>query len=230
MSLPSTQRNILQGLAKLKHDKWGFVIYRCTYRDDQAWNRFKQIVHTRTQDDMADSDAPEAADSLEWTFVDDRVTLDGASKDQLRARFKQWAAGAIVAENLRAEQNQTFGVPRYRYFVQVDEQALQSVLSAPALDPSRKGFVNFVDSQWEPSSEELPGEHGDEDEDEGEGDDDENVDDESYDPIEGCTEENVGWMKIAAMMIDASFYDISSGFAYGAWHVYYKRPPAMVLY
>lgn len=37
-------------------------------------------------------------------------------------------------------------------------------------------------------------------------------------------------MKIAATMIDASFHDVSAGFAYGAWDEYYQRPPAMVLY
>lgn len=58
-----------------------------------------------------------------------------------------WAAGAIVAENPRAAQYWTFSVPRYCYFVHVDRRALQSVLSAPALDPESKGFVNFVDFQ-----------------------------------------------------------------------------------
>lgn len=220
MSLPSAQRKILEDLAKLGHDKWGFVIYRCTYRDNQAWDRFKDIVRRRTLEDMADSDAPEAADRLQWTFVDDEASLDGASKDQLRARFRQWATEAITSENPRAEHHQIFGVPRYRYFIQVDEQSLRSVLLAPALDPSGKGYVHFVDSQWKQSSE-------DDDDDD---DDESEENEEAYELIEGCAEEDVGWMKIAAMMIDASFYDISSGFAYGGWHVYYKRPPATVLY
>lgn len=38
-------------------------------------------------------------------FVDDRATLDGASKDELRVRFKRSAAEAIVTEILRAGQN-----------------------------------------------------------------------------------------------------------------------------
>ncbi|KAI7203894.1 hypothetical protein KC316_g962 [Hortaea werneckii] len=218
MTLPSPYGNILDGLSSSKEEKWGFVIYRCTYRDNQDWERFKAIVHRRTQEDMADSDVPEIANSLEWTFVDDRDSLEGASKDNLRARHKAWAAKAFRAENPRAVYD-TSDSPRYRYFIQVDEEALQSVMSAPECDMLGEGSVDFVDSQWEPM-----GEGEDEDEDECE------EDRETFDPIEGCAEENVGWMKIAAVMIDATWYDTSSGFAYGGWYAFYKRPLETVLY
>jgi hypothetical protein len=36
LQLPSSERVLSAGLAKIKHDKWGFVIYRCTYQDDHA--------------------------------------------------------------------------------------------------------------------------------------------------------------------------------------------------
>ncbi|KAI6840176.1 hypothetical protein KC342_g3003 [Hortaea werneckii] len=220
MTLPTPYRNIVDGLSKSKEEKWGFVIYRCTYKDDRDWERFKATVHRRTQEDMADSDVPEVANFLEWTFVDDRESLEGASKDYLRARHKAWAAKAFRAENPRALYDTSDG-PRYRYFIQVDEEALQSVLSAPECDMLGEGYVYFVDSQREPMGE---GEDEDEDEDECE------EDRETFDPIEGCAEENVGWMKLAAVMIDATWYDTSSGFAYGGWYAFYKRPPETVLY
>jgi hypothetical protein len=83
---------MLNTLGKMKHDKRGFVIYRCTYQDEEAWNRFEQIILENTQEEMQESDAPEVADKLEWTFVEDRAALDGASRTQLRKRFNQWAA------------------------------------------------------------------------------------------------------------------------------------------
>ncbi|KAI6814616.1 hypothetical protein KC340_g16011 [Hortaea werneckii] len=216
-SLPSPQRVILNTLEHLKHDKWGFVIYRCTYQDDKAWTRFKQIVFENTQNEMQRSDAPEVADKLEWTFVEDRAALDGASRSQLRERFKQWAAQAIIAEQPRAQaqaqEDSLFGIPRYNYFIQIDEEALQSVLAAPRNDPSGEGFVNFVDARWNPLGDIYP-----EDE------------DERYDPIDECTEENVGWMRIATMMIDTEWYDAAINFASGGWFVYYLRPPKIVLY
>ena len=210
---------LLDSLAELKHDKWGFVIYRCTYQDDEAWGRFKQIVLERAQEDMQESDAPEVADKLEWTFVEDRAALDGASRSQLRERFKRWAAQAIVTEQPRAkaeiEQDPapTFGIPRYNYFIQVDKEALQSVLAAPKIDPSGEGFVNFVNARWAPLGDRYPDNN-----------------DDRHDPIDGCTEEDVGWMRIAAMMIDTDWYGAAGGFAGGGWHVYYLRPPRIVIY
>jgi hypothetical protein len=221
MSLPSSQRLVLNSQEAIKHDKWGFVIYRCTYADDQGWDRFKQLVHGRTWESMQSSDAPEVADSLEWTFVEDRSALDGASRSQLREHFKQWAAKAFVSEQPRAQddtqslESLMFGVPRYNYFVQVDDEALQSVLAAPKRDLSGKGFVNFVDSRWEPMDKEHYGpiEQGGE-----------------LDAVDGCEQENVGWMKIASLMIDAGWYDAAFNFPGVGWYVYYLRPPGVVIY
>lgn len=66
------------------------------YQDDAAWDRFKQIVPERTQEEMQESDTAVVADKLEWTFADGRAAHDGASRSQLRERFKQWAEQAIV--------------------------------------------------------------------------------------------------------------------------------------
>jgi hypothetical protein len=223
MTLPSPERVVLNTLEAMNHDKWGFVIYRCTYKDDQAWDRFKQIICESTRTIMQSSDAPEVANGLEWTFVEDRATLDGASRSQLRERFRQWAPQAIITEQPRDQArfnpNATFGVPRYHYFVQVDEQALESVLAAPEVDLQGAGFVNFVDSRWKPL--------GDRYYDDG----DEPDDDEVLDPIDGCTEENVGWMRITAgTMANTEFYDAAADFAEGAWYAFYRRPPGVLVY
>ena len=94
---------------------------------------------------------------------------------------------------------------------------------APTTDWFGVGFVNFVDSQLKPESQEPSSED--------EGDDgDEGNDDETYGSIEGFNEKDLGWTKIADMMSDASFYDISSDFAYGGWEVFYDRPSALLLY
>lgn len=159
MKLPSPQRVLSEVLTSSKHDKWGFVTYRCTYQDDLAWERFKQIFRERTQQALQRSDTPEVADSHEWTFVDVRAALDGASRPQLRERFNNWAAHAMATEQPRAkveierDPTPTFGIPRYNYFIQVDDEVLQSVIADPELGPFGEGFVNFVDSQWKPLGE-----------------------------------------------------------------------------
>jgi hypothetical protein len=90
-----------------------------TYDDDEGWTRFKQFIIQRSRADIAESDAPEIAGSLEWTFVEDRTTLDGASKDHLRSSFKQWASEAPKTEKPRVEDHRfgTHGIPPYAYFI-----------------------------------------------------------------------------------------------------------------
>ena len=79
--LPSAEQNILSFLRHQKHERWGWVIYRCTYNDDEAWDRFKDFVDQQSRQFIAESDTPEIADSLEWTFIENRDILDNATKD-----------------------------------------------------------------------------------------------------------------------------------------------------
>ncbi|KAK6434550.1 hypothetical protein LTR95_009261, partial [Oleoguttula sp. CCFEE 5521] len=141
LPLPSPSRNIHDGLVEDKHDKWGWVIYRCSYEDDVAWERFKQIINQRTRAQILKSDAPEALNTLEWTFVDDRPTLECIPMNQLRSHFNSWAATAVQTEQPRATDHilQLSG-PRYNYFIQVDEHALNAVGSPREQDPFRGGL------------------------------------------------------------------------------------------
>lgn len=222
--LPSAEQNILSFLRHQKHERWGWVIYRCTYNDDEAWDRFKDFVDQQSRQFIAESDTPEIADSLEWTFIENRDTLDNASKDQLRAHFKKWAADAVYAENPRYEerQNATFGIPRYSFFIQVDEDSLRSVLNEASQPPGHydklhdDGYVNFVNAHWKSLLEHIPPNQltGDLEEDIGG----------LHEPIDGCCEEDVGWMKLESMGLSAGFYDTMTGCP-DIWYAYYERPP-----
>jgi hypothetical protein len=155
-------------------------------------------------------------------FVEDRATLNGATKDHLRSRFKQWASDAVKTEQPRVEDYRfaTLGNPRYTYFIDVDEGALKSVvydaLQPPEKDFDGVGYVNFVDGRWKPLSE-LTSNIGQVDEGE----------DEVHEAIEGCTEENVGWMKITSRMVGADFYEAMMGYS-DLWYLKYQRPPETV--
>ncbi|KAI9927169.1 hypothetical protein ASPWEDRAFT_33117 [Aspergillus wentii DTO 134E9] len=150
MEGPSPTQAILEGLRGLKHEKWGWVIYRCTYADDKAWTRFKDIINKRSHEEIAEFDSPELANTLEWTYVEDCDTLDGISIPQLRTRFQAWAADAIRTENPRAEGLGlvNHGYPRYSYFIEIDEDALRRVVyeapQPPAHDEVDIGHVKFV--------------------------------------------------------------------------------------
>nr|OQO02082.1 hypothetical protein B0A51_18457 [Rachicladosporium sp. CCFEE 5018] len=218
LPLRSPYRNIQDGLVEEKHDKWGWVIYRCFYEDDSAWERFKQIITQQTRAQILKSDAPEALNSLEWTFVSDRPTLENIPMNQLRSLFTDWAATAIQTEQPRATDHilQLSG-PRYNYFIQVDEHALNSVVSPTERDPLRSGLVKFVDARWRPLAELLPGQI------------EERKPEDELEAIDGCTDENVGWMLISPGIIGADFYEASYSFSFmDAWYVYYVRPPERV--
>jgi hypothetical protein len=63
-------------------------------------------------------------DSLELTVFDIPSIFDDASTSAIREHFKQWAATA-----LQHEQGTGPGLSqRYRYCIQVDDEALESVI------------------------------------------------------------------------------------------------------
>jgi hypothetical protein len=138
-------------------------------------------------------------------------------KDELRSRFKQWALEALKTEQPRAKDHclATYGIPRYTYFIHVDEGALKSIVydapQRPELDIDGVGYVNFVDADWKPLSKLAPtvGDVGD---------------DIVHEPIDGCIEENVGWMKIASYMVGPAFYQAMMGYP-DTWYLFYERPP-----
>lgn len=212
--LTSPESDIRSDLADLPIEKWGWVIYRCSYTaaNEPAWARFKSRVETYSREHIAASNAPEIADRLEWTWVEDS-TLEGASPAALRERFRAWAAkevdrqpGDYISE----------AIPRLNFFIVVDDESLRSLNKPDLLARPwpRNAFVKFVDAYWEPSSPdhtELEDEFGGP---------------EFFEPIDGCTEENVGWMLIAPYLLDAEFYnDWCGDFNLNFWPIFYTRPP-----
>jgi hypothetical protein len=54
------------------------------------WPHFTQIIKQYVHDRLADNEALDLLDSLDWKIQDDKATLYGASKDQIRASFLGW--------------------------------------------------------------------------------------------------------------------------------------------
>lgn len=149
---------------------------------------------------------PELANSLEWTFVSDRASLDGASRDQLRDHFRAWAAEAEKAEQSRGTIATDITAQRYGYFIQVDEEALRSVVDGDANHCLGEGQVNIVrcgEFDLGPEAREGDREHVE---------------------VEDGDE---GWMVIAAHMVGPDFYD-SIGQLPQDWWAFYTPPPRLV--
>lgn len=70
--------------------KWGFVIYRCTYGDDAMWHRFLQICNERIVLIFnKHGEDHNLLNDLDLKVFSD-VTLDGATKADVRARVNKW--------------------------------------------------------------------------------------------------------------------------------------------
>lgn len=219
------------------YQKWGWVIYRSTYQNDEDWNCFKGVITEAMRKSIEHHKTPDLDhslnQSLSLTFLEDRPNFENASKDQLRAHFQEWAQRAYYAENPRPfeEFNPDLATaPRYRYFIQIDEKSLQSLLHDTESGPRLRGlqsngYVNFVDGWWKSLREQYA---TSQDPDLKEGIDEQLA--HGYQSIEGCVEENTGWTMLHRLDMSVSFYHYTSGFVEDVWPLYYQRPPGIALW
>jgi hypothetical protein len=111
---------------------------------------------------------------------------------------------------------------RYRFCLFVNEESLQSVLQAPSEDSNIDDeFVNMLKGLWKPES------LGDYDQEDIEDYIEEfgsagGLVDNSYEPIEGCTVQDVGWMKVS--FSDAGLLGFVRMGEWYTWETVYERP------
>ncbi|XDG02513.1 hypothetical protein ABKA04_002128 [Annulohypoxylon sp. FPYF3050] len=225
------------------HRIWGLVVYRCTYTSDEAWESCIQRINASVREAMNLYNGHDLLEEgcFKLTVISDATTLDGASTQTVRRHFREWCARMLHEEqgspeeiqNRRQEApSQDWGFPvRYGFCVQVDEASMRSVISEEG-----ERWVKLIKGDWE--SREVTGQQQQEHEtrpenmaegqsqdndDEGEFSDVE--DDEEYPAIEGCTDEDVGWMKVQLVGLMPDFY--ANLRDPNLWHVQYIRPPDM---
>jgi len=195
--------NIERYLQEDGHRTWGFVIYRCTYESDDDWDRFMELLRDAIRRTLEILNGLDMMDSLSITVFEDRSILDDASTSFVREHFKQWAATA-------PQQEQGTGPAlsqRYRYCIQVDAVALESVIQdAPESHIISDGFVNLIWKDWEPSRPDPR--------------------EEVEEPIEGCTQHEVGWMMVGYQFVVVCMYCYLRD--WNDFYREYRRPPEVV--
>lgn len=201
---------------------WGLAIYRCTYKSDSDWEEFMRRFLYHVRDTLEYYDGLDMLDSFVPTVMDDKARFDGVTPAIVRDYFNQWARTACETEqNVLFDRAQWVPMPRYKLCFMVDEEALRSVLDIPPEDVdgyNDTGFVILVNGRWETeflSEEDLecftspPPEN-------------------DFEPVEGCTLEDVGWMKVrydrAQIVASALLRDG------GDWEVEYRRPPEITFH
>ncbi|KAJ5121547.1 uncharacterized protein N7515_009508 [Penicillium bovifimosum] len=191
-------------LDKDEFKTWGFVIYRCTYHSHSDWEKLMVRLHKRVKKYLERCNGLDLLGRFAPTVLEDR-SFEGATVISLREKFNEWAVTAIKEE-------QGIDPSQVPLFHMVDQKALDSILSTSE-DDIHGGFVRLVNAEWKPEeldAEELA-ERG------GPGPEEE--------PLEGCTEEDVGWMKVCwgdSQMLGYLELDDSL-----RWDRYYSRPPVI---
>lgn len=139
------------------------------------------------------------------TVLEDK-SLDGATPVLVRDKFKEWAKTAPEQEQ-SAEAGYAI---RYAYCIHVDDEALNSIFQKPdplSICDKHWGFVNLIQADWEPYDQFEEGEELEEEQ----------------EPIEGCTNYDVGWMRVRYDYVLWKTYDELRDSV--IWHDGYIRPP-----
>ncbi|ROT37997.1 hypothetical protein SODALDRAFT_324451 [Sodiomyces alkalinus F11] len=201
------------------YHRWGFVVYRCTYSDDDAWARYVERMKQAAVDDLSRYGRDLLlAKYVDWTIVEDRDALDGASKADVRARFSEWAEPHLPDEDGRGpgawRANALATVwrcpPTFRFCLFVDQECLDTLKAyeewAQAGAQGRAPYVAciIIDSDGEP---------------EGEGPD-------GYPAVDGCTRYDPGWMYTSVGAL-ASLYDHLCLEELTDGYKQYARPPLL---
>lgn len=261
-------------LRKDGHRVWGFVVYRCTYGDNVAWETCLGRLNAWIRGPMHFYNGSDLLEEgrFKLTVMHDASRFEGASARVVRWHFKEWRKHAVHEEQGTSEEiaarrptqemshhpyntakldtdlwtrlageaeevdEQLCLIPeigryghaaaavRYRLCVQIDDAALQSIISPAGVEYTGEAWVNIVEADWDPEVSAAQREY-EKVRHVRNGLDLEDFDDEVkvFPEIDGCTEQDVGWMKVPYQDLISEFY--SSMMEYNAFKQYYVRPP-----
>ncbi|GKT42728.1 uncharacterized protein ColSpa_02909 [Colletotrichum spaethianum] len=197
------------GMKNSGFHRWGFVIYRTTYNDDTACERYLEALKLTVRCILADEGGDVLLEQyMDWLVISDQAMLDGASKADVRKHFRSWcAARSKERDGPGATRSKTKRLPRFRHCVYVDQKCLDTLAALPANQDDDLGELSnvvavVIDGAFDKRT---PGD------DEG-----------SYPDIEGCTERYVGWRYEG---IDMLVHTYEESHNYPLSHIDYKRPP-----
>lgn len=205
------------------HHTWGYVIYRTTYSSDDNWAEFLRRLRFQMEATFDYFNGRDILELFTLTVFSDSSLFDGADTPTIRAHFRQWAENAFRTEQQPqdgsgGEEVRAGFSPRYQFCVQVDAAALHSVVhdapAPPAIDLTKKGWVKLINKSWIPLEEDPRARPARPDP------------NDAYEPIEGVTERDVGWMKCPSQFVMTEYYSGNEGL--NGSRTEYCRPPQVV--
>ncbi|CAK1358777.1 unnamed protein product [Cercospora beticola] len=185
-------------------DKWGPVIYRCTYNNDSDWQVFLDRYRHFIRYDLELCNGLDVFDQLEITVIEDKQILEGASPAAVREHFKAWSD-----EHYPDRSNDPwYNNQRVKYCIRVDDACVRSVIKVAQYVRGRDrggGFVDLVWKNWVFSKvEEEEGEF------------------EGREPIAGIRAKDVGFMHVSLDFVLELWGYLRHEYV---WENEYRRPP-----
>ncbi|KAI8949279.1 putative muramidase [Xylaria longipes] len=191
---------------ELRNNVWGFVVYRCTGRNETAWQRMIAHMNDTVAKELKGENREDLLPYHKLHIIDD----DGATTHAVRDHFLQWVPKDLqsrLSESSKAsvedlELTGATSCPRYECCVLIDDLCLES-LDYPNMNSP---VVKLVWRRWGPLDQDerqapiYPGFH------------------------DGQTEyyeEDVGWMYMPVRY----YLDRYDALGYWDWDDVYVRPP-----
>ncbi|KAF9766460.1 hypothetical protein IL306_001151 [Fusarium sp. DS 682] len=175
--------SLIRDMQRTDFKRWGFVIYRTVYTEDSQsqWENYIEFLKAAVEDKLKFKELFTLLEPhLEWTIIEDRKTLENASKQQVREKFTQWASSdrSVERDGPGAESAFGSGHPRYRYCIYVDQKCLDTFDQYKAwVESGAEGDLKDVvcvilDKDCKPNGQGRRG----------------------FTSIEGCSKQYTGWM------------------------------------
>lgn len=174
----------IEQLLKAGHRKWGWIIYRTTYEDDEKWARFEEKFQKEVRAPTLDRDAGEEihVKYLDFPVRSDATKYNKATTAELRADFQKWLSGdgPLKEQEIELDDREKFKTAlRYMYFIRINAEAMESVLDGEF------GWVDLVQVQWPEDDEDariIASEDG-------------------YPPVEGMTTYKIGFQRVEVIVL-----------------------------
>jgi hypothetical protein len=80
----SATESIRWRLAADPESKWGFIVYRCTYKSDEEWARYMSILNTHVRAMLEPEELSDCFDRIDWNVQED-PRYEGMGDEGVRA-------------------------------------------------------------------------------------------------------------------------------------------------
>ncbi|KAF6844795.1 hypothetical protein CMUS01_00729 [Colletotrichum musicola] len=150
------------------YHKWGYVIYRCAYGDD-LWNRYLAQLKKNIHNDLVRAGRAEILEKyLQWDVIEDRDSLDNASKADVRSHFAGWVSEQIANQPCESDKKDLLSetIIRFQSRLYVDQKCLDTLEQFQNSEGDVMGQITpysrppmvivLVDCRWTPSYKDVP--------------------------------------------------------------------------